>query len=668
MKKNFTLIFVLLLCFFSIGASAQSQFWSDTFEDAGAPSTGVRTYSIPEFSNGVPFASYFIRTTPAQLALQNGAYSGFQGVKIFAAEDIDKGPTNSNNSILANQQVTWNNINIAGKTGLSFKGLFAADNQGGWQGSAWNSQSVSGVTQPQQDFLAFEYQIDGGPWVRAIAFYANLDPSNAGSANTLQLETTGDLQGDGASLTYAFAEYSANILGTGTTLNIRMNCHANSTGTQEVAVDNFRLFETLGSAATVTTGGNTPSYTTASLAGTVNDNNSTTAVTFEYGLTTAYGSSVSGTPSSVTAGTGSTAITGSLTSLLPNTTYHYRIKGINGIGTSNGTDGTFTTLSLPTVTTAVPGTITTTSAVLGGNVTAAGSSAVTDRGIVYSLTTNPTVANTKVQNGTGIGVFSATVSSFASNTLYYVKAYAINGGGPSYGAEQTFTTASSTITAGSTFPAGLTTTYGVTSSSTSIAVSGTNISAGITATPSSTANFEVSADDITYGPSATIGSSGTVSGTVYVRLKSTAAANAAITGSVTLTSTGSNSPVITIPTSSVAKATLTYTADLKSKIYGAAIPTLTGTVSGFVNSETVAVTTGTLSFTTSATISSSVGSFAINGTGLTAVNYSFVQAAGNATALTITPKTLTVTASGNNKAYDGTTAATVTLSDNRITG
>jgi gliding motility-associated-like protein len=421
-------------------------------------------------------------------------------------------------------------------------------------------------------------------------------------------------------------------------------------------------------APTATTGGNTPSYITAALAGTVNDNNATTTVTFDWGLTTSYGSSVNGTPNSITAGTGSTAVTGSLTGLTPGTVYHYRVKAVNSVTTTNGTDGTFTTLSLPTVTTAVPGTITTTSAVLGGNVTAAGSSAVSERGIVYSLTTNPTVANTKVQNGTGIGVFSATVSSFASNTLYYVKAYAINGGGPSYGAEQTFTTASSTITAGSTFPAGLTTTYGVTSSSTSIAVSGTNISAGITATPSSTANFEVSADDITYGPSATIGSSGTVSGTVYVRLKSTAAANASITGSVTLTSTGSNSPVITIPTSSVAKATLTYTADLKSKIYGAAIPTLTGTVSGFVNSETVAVTTGTLSFTTSATVSSSVGSFAINGTGLTAANYSFVQAAGNASALTITPKTLTVTASGNNKAYDGTTAATVTLSDNRVTG
>ncbi|QIL42342.1 hypothetical protein G7074_25630 [Pedobacter sp. HDW13] len=366
MKKNFTLIFALLLCFFSIGASAQSQFWSDTFEDAGAPSTGVRSYSIPEFSNGSPFASYFIRTTPAQLALQNGAYSGFQGTKIFAAEDIDKGPTNSNNSIAANQQVTWNNINIAGKTGLSFKGLFAADNLGGWQGSAWNSQSVSGSTTPQQDFLAFEYQIDGGPWVRAIAFYANLAPSNAGSANTLQLETTGDLQGDGASLTYAFAEYSADIPGTGTTLNIRMNCHTNGGLTQEVAVDNFRLFETVGSAPTVTTGGNTPSYTSAALSGVINDNSATTTATFDWGPTNAYGSSVNATPSSITAGTGSTAITGSLTSLTPGTTYYYRAKGVNGVGTTNGLQGSFTTLSLATVTTDAATSITTTSAVLGG--------------------------------------------------------------------------------------------------------------------------------------------------------------------------------------------------------------------------------------------------------------------------------------------------------------
>ena len=77
-------------------------------------------------------------------------------------------------------------------------------------------------------------------------------------------------------------------------------------------------------------------------------------------------------------------------------------------------------------------------------------------------------------------------------------------------------------------------------------------------------------------------------------------------------------------------------------------------MSGFVLGQTQATaTTGTLSFGTAAVQASNVGSYAINGSGLTANNgnYSFVQTAGNATALTITPATLTYTANAVNQSY-----------------
>jgi len=63
-----------------------------------------------------------------------------------------------------------------------------------------------------------------------------------------------------------------------------------------------------------------------------------------------------------------------------------------------------------------------------------------------------------------------------------------------------------------------------------------------------------------------------------------------------------------------------------------------------------------LTFTTSATLSSAVGSYAINGSGLTANNgnYTFVQAAGNATALTINALAVSLTGS---RPYDGTATA-----------
>ena len=107
-------------------------------------------------------------------------------------------------------------------------------------------------------------------------------------------------------------------------------------------------------------------------------------------------------------------------------------------------------------------------------------------------------------------------------------------------------------------------------------------------------------------------------------------------------------------TVTVNPATLTYTATAASRTYGTANPAVSGTVTGFAGRDNQAnATTGTLAFTCPATTGSSVGSYAINGSGLTANNgnYTFVQAAGNATALAITPATLTYTATAASRTY-----------------
>jgi type IV secretory pathway protease TraF len=111
--------------------------------------------------------------------------------------------------------------------------------------------------------------------------------------------------------------------------------------------------------------------------------------------------------------------------------------------------------------------------------------------------------------------------------------------------------------------------------------------------------------------------------------------------------------------------TLTYVADPKTRLYGDANPALTGSVTGFKNGETiVTATTGTLAFTTSADNLSTVGTYAIDGAGLSANNgnYVFVQAAGNATALTINPATLTYVADQKTRLYgDANPALTGTV-------
>lgn len=90
-----------------------------------------------------------------------------------------------------------------------------------------------------------------------------------------------------------------------------------------------------------TTAASAVTSTSATLNGTVNPDNLATTYHFEYGLTTAYGSSTAtqSAGSDYAVHPESAAISG----LAPGTTYHYRIVATNAIGTSDGADMTFTT-------------------------------------------------------------------------------------------------------------------------------------------------------------------------------------------------------------------------------------------------------------------------------------------------------------------------------------
>ena len=127
---------------------------------------------------------------------------------------------------------------------------------------------------------------------------------------------------------------------------------------------------------------------------------------------------------------------------------------------------------------------------------------------------------------------------------------------------------------------------------------------------------------------------------------------------MTLTGSGDETnytyTAITTDLSNIAAATLTYTANTAARLYGMGNPSFSGTVTGFVNGESqLGATTGTLAFGSTATATTNVGTYAINGSGLTANNgnYIFVQAAGNATALTINAATLTYTANTAARLY-----------------
>jgi hypothetical protein len=94
---------------------------------------------------------------------------------------------------------------------------------------------------------------------------------------------------------------------------------------------------------TVTTSAATSvGQTGATLNGTVDANGLSTTVTFEYGETTAYGTTVTAAQSPVT-GTSATPVSAAITGLDTDTLYHFRVVGVSTGGTSNGDDMTFRT-------------------------------------------------------------------------------------------------------------------------------------------------------------------------------------------------------------------------------------------------------------------------------------------------------------------------------------
>lgn len=137
-----------------------------------------------------------------------------------------------------------------------------------------------------------------------------------------------------------------------------------------------------------------------------------------------------------------------ITGLSSATTYYARAYATNRNGTyyaSNIVSFT-TTTGLPTVTTDNVTNITTTSAKCGGNVTNNGGFNVTARGICWNTVGAPDLNDQHTTNGSGNGAFTANLTDLEPNVTYYVRAYATNQVGTSYGEEMSFTTNDGSIT------------------------------------------------------------------------------------------------------------------------------------------------------------------------------------------------------------------------------
>ncbi|ABQ24971.1 beta strand repeat-containing protein [Geotalea uraniireducens] len=400
-----------------------------------------------------------------------------------------------------------------------------------------------------------------------------------------------------------------------------------------------------------TGGANAVPGTSATLSATVNANNAATTITFQYGTTTGYGNSATATQSPL-AGSTATEVTASISGLTNGATYHYRVAATSSAGAAYGADQAFTAGQAMAVVTlgnlaftynGAPKstTVTTSPSGLAVTITYNGSTTPPASGGSYTVTATVNDAN---YQGSATGTLVIAKAN-ATVTLTPASLSATYDGAPKAAAA---TTSPPGLAAGFTYDGSASASASAGSHAVVATISDTNYQGTTSGTlVIAKANQAITFATLpvkTYGD-ADFGAGATVSSGLPLTYSSdneavaTVAADGQIhivaAGGATITATQAgdanyNAASAQTLALTVSKATITVTADNKSRAYGATDPVFTATYSGFVKGEGATVITGTSSFTTSATAASPQGSYSITPvvSGLTAANYTFAAANG----------------------------------------
>lgn len=237
--------------------------------------------------------------------------------------------------------------------------------------------------------------------------------------------------------TYSSGRMSASIdeLSPGTTYYYQAYV-SDGLSTMKSDIGSFRTYDS----PMVETGSSTPSSNSCLVRGTVVTDNGcqVTLMGFAYS-TSSNMSNKKYVYASAKTGNFETTITG----LTAGTTYYYQAFAENDYGISYGKTYSFTTIvTVPSVTTVSVYDVTNNSATVDFRIDSNGGSSITAFGLVFSSWTNmPTINDSSVSSYyDSKGYFSRTISSLSGNTTYYVRAYATNRYGTSYGETLTFTT------------------------------------------------------------------------------------------------------------------------------------------------------------------------------------------------------------------------------------
>ena len=141
-------------------------------------------------------------------------------------------------------------------------------------------------------------------------------------------------------------------------------------------------------------------------------------------------------------GNGSANFTSNIVGLAEATSYYVRAYATNSVGTAYGNEVTFTTIQVTgaVLTTTAATNLTSTTATAGGNITNTGGATISARGVCWSTSQNPTIADSKTVSGTGEGIFTSSITGLTDGTIYYYRAFATNSFGTTYGEQLQFIT------------------------------------------------------------------------------------------------------------------------------------------------------------------------------------------------------------------------------------
>jgi uncharacterized protein (TIGR02145 family) len=377
--------------------------------------------------------------------------------------------------------------------------------------------------------------------------------------------------------------------------------------------------------------------------------------------------------------TGAGGFTSQLTSLDAGTKYYIKAYLSDGATTVYGKEINFitTAASAPTLTTSAITTITTTSAISGGNITIDGGAPVTARGVCWSTATGPSLSNDKTSDGSGAGTFTSNLTGLFSGTTYYVRAYATNSAGTTYGNERTFTSVTATTVPGS--PTIGTATAG-------------NAQAIITFTaPGSNGGSVITGYTVTSNPGNITGTgsaspitvTGLTNGTAYTftvtatnAIGTSVASTASNSVTPTAPSTAPGAPTIGTATAGNAQATVTFTVPVSnggSAITGYTVTSNPGNITGSGSASPITVTglTNGTAYTFTVTATNAIGTSVASSASNTVTPTEPSTAPGAPTIGTATPgnaqATITFIAPGSNGGST-ITGYTATSNPGNITG